>query len=87
MAGAVRWSPQLRTYHPSDLLAERRLPDEKRYLLDRFFTKLLKLDEVMTTTTGRQMARKRIQFLRLYLEELKREQEEGVTAGFLDEIE
>jgi hypothetical protein len=33
------------------------------------------------------MAQKRIQFLRLYLEELKRELEEGVTAGFLDEIE
>ncbi len=77
MEGAIRWSPQLRTYHPSDPLAERRLPEEKHYLLDRFFTKLLKLDEVMTTTTGRQMAQKRIQFLRLYLEELKKELGEG----------
>jgi uncharacterized protein len=87
MAGAVRWSPQVKTYHPSDPLAERRLPEEKRYLLDRFFTKLLKLDEVMTTTTGREMAQKRIQFFRLYLEELKRELEEGVTVGFLDKIQ
>jgi uncharacterized protein len=87
MAGAVRWTPQTRTYHPDDPFAEQRPLDEKRYLLDRFFTKLLKLDEGMTTATGREMAQQRIQFLHVYLEALKYELVEGVAVSFLDEIE
>jgi hypothetical protein len=47
--------------------------DGQHYLLDRFFTKLLKLQEAMTTTTGRAMAARRIAFLRLYLQELLHE--------------
>src|SRR5438876_3092394 len=67
----------MRTYHPDDPLALRRDPDAQRYLLDRFFTKLLKLQEGMMTTTGRAMATRRIAFLHLYLQELQHELAEG----------
>ena len=39
-----RW-PEIRTYHP----ALWREPDRQRYQLDRFFAKLLKLEETMKT--------------------------------------
>ena len=71
-----RW-PEIKTYHPDDPFALWRVPDGQRYLLDRFFTKLLKLQEAMTTATGRAMAERRIAFLRLYLQELQQEITEG----------
>ncbi len=71
-----RW-PQTRTYHPDDPFALWRVPDEQRYLLDHFFTKLLKLQDAMTTATGRAMAERRIAFLHLYLQELQQELTEG----------
>ena len=67
-----RW-PEIKTYHPDDPFALWRVPDGQRYLLDRFFTKLLKLQEAMTTATGRAMAERRMAFLRLYLQELQQE--------------
>jgi len=45
--------------------------------LDEFFTKLLKLQEVMTTATGRAMAEHRIAFMRYYVQELQQELAEG----------
>ena len=84
-SGVMRWAmtmkharwPEMRTYHPDDPFAVWREPDGQRYLLDRFFTKLLKLQEAMMTTTGRAMAARRIAFLRLYLQELQHELAEG----------
>ena len=84
-SGVMRWAmtmkrgrwPEMRTYHPDDPFALWREPDGQLYLLDRFFTKLLKLQEAMTTTTGRAMAARRIAFLRLYLQELQHELAEG----------
>jgi uncharacterized protein len=63
-SGLMRWAMTMRnrrwaewkSYHPDDPFAARRAPDEQHYLLDRFFTKLLKMSEVMTTATGRAMA-------------------------------
>ena len=57
-----RW-PQTATYHPDDPFALWRDSDGQRYLLDRFFTKLLQLNKVMMTQTGRAMAERRIAFL------------------------
>src|SRR6266700_6022432 len=84
-SGVMRWAmtakhghgPQTRIYHPDDPFALWRDPDGQRYLLDRFFTKLLNLQEAMTTTTGRAMAARRIAFLHLYLQELQYELAEG----------
>jgi HD superfamily phosphodiesterase len=46
-------------------------------LLDRFFTKLLTMPEVMTTATGREMAQHRVAFLSRFLQELQQELVEG----------
>jgi uncharacterized protein len=84
-SGVMRWAmiakhrfrPETRTYHPDDPFALWREPDGQRYLLDRYFTKLLRLPEAMTTVTGRIMAERRVAFLRLYLRELQQELAEG----------
>ncbi len=84
-SGVMRWAmttkqerwPETRTYHPDDPFALWRVPDGQRYLLDRFFTKLLKLQEAMTTATGQAMAERRIAFIRLYLQEFQQELAEG----------
>ena len=44
----VRW-PEIRIDHPETPFALWRKPDGQRYQLDRFFTKLLKLEETMKT--------------------------------------
>ena len=83
--GVMRWAmntkygrwPQTRTYHPDDPFALWRVPDGQHYLLDRFFTKLLQLQEAMTTAKGRAKAERRIAFLHLYLQELQHELTEG----------
>ena len=84
-SGVIRWAmsakqgrwPQIQTYHPDDPLALWRDPDGQHYLLDHFFTKLVRLHEAMKTETGRAMAERRIAFLRLYLQELQQELAEG----------
>jgi uncharacterized protein len=84
-SGVIRWAMTMKskrwsewkTYHPEDPFAAQRVPDEQHYLLDRFFTKLLKLPDVMTTTTGRAMAQHRVVFLHLFLQELQQELVEG----------
>ncbi len=84
-SGVMRWAmstkrkrwPETKTYDPDDPFATHRVPNEQRYLLDRFFTKLLRFHEAMTTPTGRIMAQRRTAFLRLYLQELQHELAEG----------
>ncbi len=84
-SGVIRWAMTMKskrwsewkTYHPEDPFAVQRAPDEQHYLLDRFFTKLLTLPEVMTTATGRAMAQHRVAFFRLFLQELQQELVEG----------
>jgi uncharacterized protein len=71
-----RWS-EWKSYHPDDPFAAHRAPDEQHHLLDRFYTKLLKMPEVMTTATGRAMAGRRVAFLQLFLQELRQELAEG----------
>ena len=71
-----KWS-EWKSYAPDDPFALHRTPDDQHYLLDRFFTKLLTLPEVMTTETGRGMAHRRVTFLSLFLEELQGELVEG----------
>ena len=88
-SGLMRWAMTLqnkkwsewKSYHPDDPFAVRRAPDDQHYLLDRFFTKLLALPEVMTTETGRAMAQRRLAFLHLFLKELQLELVEGGYSG------
>jgi uncharacterized protein len=73
ITGTVRNSGEAQTCHPDDPFAERHIPDDRRYMLDHFFTKLLKLEDTMTTQTGRALARERTAFMRAYLDEFRKE--------------
>lgn len=73
ITGAVRRTSETLCYHPDDPFAERHMPDDGRYMLDHFFSKLLKLSEGMTTATGRELAEQRTRFIRVYLDEFRRE--------------
>lgn len=73
ITGTVRRTATTKTYHPTDPFAEHHVPDDHQYMLDHFFTKLLKLNENMFTETGRMLAQQRTQFMREYLDELRRE--------------
>jgi hypothetical protein len=70
---ALGYDHEAWTYHPDDPVSLWRDLDAHRYMLDRFFTKLLKLQEAMKTPSGRAMAAHRIAFLHLYLQELQHE--------------
>jgi uncharacterized protein len=73
ITATMRRTPQTRSYQWDDPFAEQRQPDDRLYMLDHFFTKLLKLADSMSTETGRAMARQRTAFMYAYLEELRRE--------------
>ena len=54
-------------FDPADPLAERREPDDRKYALDHFQLKLLRLPAMMNTATGRRMAEVRADYLREFL--------------------
>jgi uncharacterized protein len=56
-------------YHPNDAFCDERLPDDKMYGMDHFYTKLLKLETQMHTRTAREMARERTLFMRQFLKQ------------------
>lgn len=60
-------------WHPEDPWAERRALDDKRYTLDHFFRKLLKVEGAMQTQAGRRLAKARQQIMLEYLEALRLE--------------
>ncbi len=69
ITGAMKATPQ--TYHPQDPFAETRIPDDHMYMLDHFYTKLLKMHDTMATRTGKQLAERRTNFLYTYINELR----------------
>jgi uncharacterized protein len=75
-----KWS-EWKSYHPDDPFAVHRTPDDQRYLLDRFFTKLLFLSDAMMTETGRTLAQNRLAFFGLFLQELQAELVDGGYSG------
>lgn len=75
ITGAIRRTPTTKSYHPTDPFAEQHTPDDANYMLDHFFSKLLKLQDTMATETGRSLAQQRTEFMQAYLEEFRRELE------------
>jgi uncharacterized protein len=73
ITGVMRRTPLTRSYHPDDPFAEQHTPDDQVYMLDHFYTKLLRLSGTMATETGRSMAEQRSAFMRCYLDELRNE--------------
>lgn len=68
--GAVMRAP---FYDPDDPFARRRALDDKRFSVDHFFRKLLKIPATLHTATGRAMAEERARFLEMFLGQLERE--------------
>lgn len=62
-----------RLVHEDDPWASSRQLDDRAYSVDHFFTKLLGLPETLCTEAGRAEARRRADFLRVYLEQLASE--------------
>ncbi len=60
-------------YDPEDPFARARPLDDKRWTLDHFGRKLLRLPETLHTETARAMARERAAFIRAFLAQLGRE--------------
>lgn len=60
-------------YAPEDPFCERRAPDDRAACVDHFYTKLLTLETTMQTEGGRREARRRTEYLRGFLEEMRRE--------------
>lgn len=60
-------------YNSEDPFCRAREPDDTRWNLDHFYSKLLKLESGMHTETARAMARERSMVMRRYLLDLQRE--------------
>ena len=60
-------------YDPDDPFCESRLPDDLRWTIDHFYAKLFKLPETMNTESAKQEAKKRVDFMEIYLEKLSTE--------------
>jgi len=60
-------------YHPQDPFCRERKPDDKKWNLDHFYRKLLKLEEGMHTSSGKRLAAKRARVMKQYLLDLEEE--------------
>ena len=63
----------LQIYDTKDPFCRTRTADDRQFVIDHFYVKLLKLPQTMKTTGGRQEAQKRADFLRLFLRQLEQE--------------
>lgn len=75
IVGGQRKKTGRKPYQLDDPFAERHTLNDNLYMLDHFYTKLLKLEENMMTETGLHLARRRTDFMRQYLDEFKHELE------------
>jgi uncharacterized protein len=60
-------------YHLQDPFCREREPDDKRWNLDHFYRKLLKLESGMHTSAAKRLAAKRARVLEQYLQDLEEE--------------
>lgn len=65
------------TLASDDPFCRKREPDDSRFTLDHFYTKLLRLGDRFYTDSGRRQAQQRLRFMRQYLETLKAEVGDG----------
>ena len=64
-------------YNPQDPFCKNRSPEAQNFALDLFYERLLKVADRMHTQTAREIAKRRTEFLRYFLEEFKLELEEN----------
>ena len=60
-------------YNIDDPFCKTRTPDDKTWTVDHFFQKLLKLELLMNTKSGKVEAKKRTGILKKFLKQLKQE--------------
>ncbi len=60
-------------YNINDPFCKTRIPDDKIWTVDHFFQKLLKLESMMNTKSGKIEAKKRTKVLKEFLNQLKQE--------------
>ena len=60
-------------YNIDDPFCKTRTPDDKTWTVDHFFQKLLKLESLMNTKSGKVEAKKRTSILKEFLKQLKQE--------------
>ena len=60
-------------YNTDDPFCQTRMPDDKTWTVDHFYQKLLKLESLMNTKSGRVEAKKRTKVLKEFLNYLKQE--------------
>lgn len=70
---AVGGSEKRPFYNIKDPFCKSRTPDDKIWILDHFYRKLLKLESLMNTKSGKIEAKKRTRVLKDFLNELKKE--------------
>lgn len=68
-------------FHPENPFALGRELDDKAFSLDHLARKLFRLPETFNTAAGREMARARVEFLRLFVAQLARELGAEVPPG------
>jgi len=62
-------------YNPDDPFCNNRKPEPTEYALDLFYSRLLKVKDGMHTTRGKELAKRRTEFLESFLQELSLELE------------
>jgi uncharacterized protein len=60
-------------YKIDDPFCKGRIPDDKTWTVDHFFQKLLKLESLMNTKSGKAEAKKRTKIIKEFLNQLKQE--------------
>ncbi|MBI2128257.1 MAG: HD domain-containing protein [Nitrosarchaeum sp.] len=70
---AVSGSEKRSFYNVKDPFCKNRIPDDEIWALDHFYRKLLKLESLMNTKSGKIEAKKRTKVLKDFLNELKKE--------------
>jgi uncharacterized protein len=65
-------------YDVSDPFCKKRKPDDSKYALDLFYTRLLVVQSRLHTKTAKNIAKKRANFLKAFLKELKVELLENI---------
>ncbi|CCN73634.1 HD domain-containing protein [Vibrio nigripulchritudo] len=60
-------------YDSNDMFAEHRPLDDKRFTIDHFQTKLFKIADTMNTPAAIKEAKRRVEFMKAYLEQLATE--------------
>ena len=64
-------------YSEIDPFCVPRIPDDSMFVLDLFFSRLLKVQNRLYTKTAKKIAKRRTLFLKTFLESLKKDLEES----------